>query len=930
MAPPSVFMQSVAGRPSMFPGSPIGPATDLNVQIPGLDPMQSGLAMMLIEPLLKQALGPGFVPAQFNQTHNLYDQYRRKAQYEAQQSVISGAAEADRSRVVSFLRGAAATSGRQWTESDNRWANMVAGDAMRFSPMLSQMMPDTFDAMFGSRGSAQVMAQGMFAGGRYQVDPVTGAFGLSAESATRMNNEVYDRLYGPGASLADMRGIGAGRAGQMYDEFSRRGLLPGALSRSDQLRGVAREELRGRGVTGAAAESQLGDVIDGLTKLGGGQLEGKIRQFEASRVADRLKNLSGAIAAVKDVFGEAGITNAPMSQLIEGLQVMTQGGLSRMTPQEVERTVRDASNMARTSGMGLDNLLSFTAGTAQMAGRVGLDRGIGVDIGIQSAAYGAAYGVTSGGRGDKERAQAVDAQLRTNAAKSQVANQLAATMRIANEDLFKKGSEGEALAAAIRRGDETYTFGGRTMSVAVDGGRWREIMANSGVDTGLASAYRRQTFQNQQTIKENGSQLVGLARRLQGQVDIAPEVARGYSAAARQAGLTDQNTISQIGRIASQGLMKDLSIEDLNDPAKVAQYIAGKMGGNVAADENMMKRLRIIADLGRGEFTQRLKIRKRTSGYEDGLDAIMKHRGDTARLAQQRIDQNSNDSRLQSALSGLGSGDALSRFMDAVGGATPETSAVDIAKKVLRWVPEDEVAAAVGKTVGEMREEMERYKTPDLVRKQAVGEMETAKRRRESIRDLQKEIDDNPGMDPVKRRAKEQLIARYKLQANQAERKAKSLADDYAGGDLGRLLTGKATKEEVANAALEKIRKMAPSLKDKIDQAPPDAAVTSKAGPDDPDSQVVKKDGPTTGIGSRMKGGPPPEMAGVSKDKAGLDPSAMSSREDMKGGPDDKAKTDPAKKPADNAQAQGITRIEGTLKIDMNTGTGRMQATRTG
>lgn len=789
---PSIFMDSVASRHNLFPGSAVGGSPDLNISgIPGMKGPEGAMAMMFVEPMLKSMVGPGFIPGQFNQTHNLYDHYRRKAQFQAMQTTMSSAAEADQQQYATLLRGMAATAGVKWNDDKERAAQMMAQDMSKISPMLAQIMPDTFDRMHGSRGSATLMAQGMFSGGRYRNDPVTGMLGASADSTALMTKEIYNRLYGPGADLTDMKGLGAGRAGQMFDEMSRRGMMPRVLNRDEQMQGIAQQTMKERGPGGLA--DGLGKTMDELRSLSSPQLEMKIRQFEASRIGDRVKSMAGAVAAMKDVFGEMGRPDAPMTELIEGLQVITQGGLASMSPQRIESLVRDTANIARRSGMGMDNMTMLMATSAQRADAMGLDRSFGVQAGMQAAMFGSAYannigGMPAWGRGDKERMVAIDSQLRLNAANSSVGNQLAATVRLGKDIGFKAGSEAEALLNAVQSGETTYTFDGKTKSVHADAGRWRSLMKESGVDIGVASAYRSDTAYNQKTISEEN--LVGLTRQLQADVDIAPRVSRAYQRGARQAGITDNDLLAKIGDAAQAGLLGEVAPEDMQDPDKMAEYLAGKLGID-KGDAAKMAQLKLVATRGWSTGEQMVKTSSRLRGYKTFDQAITANRRGTNKEAILQLEEAQQESRLQSAMSGLGSGGPLERIIDAVSSATNKTEVKDIIAKTLGWNPEGEVGQRLEKTVQAMNEEMKKFRDTDA--------------------------------DKVGRDARAAAAAGDDL-------KVRALADQYTGGNVDVLLNSKNLKKTIRESALAKIRGMSPELRRQAEAAGLEIGASATSG----------------------------------------------------------------------------------------------------
>jgi hypothetical protein len=552
------------------------------------------------------------------------------------------------------------------------------------------------------------MGQGIFMGSRYRFDPTTGLMGMSPAAVNQLNTDIFDRLYGPGANLAAMRGLGGGVMGQAYNELTLRGLMPSALTRPEALRGIAREDLERRGFRGERLEREVGGAVADLERLGSAQLDQRLQTFDASRVAARLRQMAGAISAMRDIMGSEGMPNAPMAQLIEGIQALTQGGLYQMDPGRVEQQLRQNYALARMAGMGLDQMVVLQGLGAQRADALGLNRAFVPQAAAGAMGFAAAYrntfGVPAWGRVSPERALAIDQQLRLNAAASPVANQLAATMRLGAEVGFTPGSEAAALYQALQDRQTEYDVpgGGRRM-VYLTGGDWLRVMRLGGVQGGIAAAFRNQFAGNQQFIAENN--LTGVARNLQGRVDIAPRILQAFARAAGTAGLGfSQAERLQISRLAAEGLLgPGLTDENFQDPNAVAAFIAGQMGIN--RWDPRMAQLRIATNLG----WRNLEGMARGAGYTGAHPMIAMHRPEALRRAEVLSQQADLEARMNMALSGLGQSTPLRRAMDALMTAGPDTQLRDIIASTIGMLPAEDVMRTLGPRAAELRREIQAF-----------------------------------------------------------------------------------------------------------------------------------------------------------------------------------------------------------------------------
>lgn len=470
------------------------------------------LLQMAMPAMMQMAAGSNRVPTQFFPEQNVYDQLKSTYQYNSRMQAVQMAAERDARTMERTLGGATQMfTGKPLTDMERARNYEISNFMQGIAPFAVQMAPDLYDKLHGSRGSAAVFADQMYRAMRTSVDPLTGAAGYRGDSTARVSNEVFERLFGSGADLSEMKGLSAGQAGLLANELQLRGLMgrpTGTLSLREQRAAVptqladavvdrlARElpEIRdaireGKTPTEDMLNSARQQIrtTHGALKDAGREMtrqdleqmpgaEAIIQTTDADRITKRLKNMSGAVKAMKDIFGDQGNPNAPMREIINALDALTQGGLATMSPGQLESIVRKTQSIAQQTGMGLDSIIGLTTQNAGLADQLGLDRSFAITTAQQSALYGAAVGDVGGldipvwGAMSKEQLVLADSQLRMHAAASPFTNQLNAVMRMADTGMVKpkEGTELAAMIDAIRKGDRTYSFGGQQKSFSMN------------------------------------------------------------------------------------------------------------------------------------------------------------------------------------------------------------------------------------------------------------------------------------------------------------------------------------------------------------------------------------------------------------------------------------------------------------------------------
>lgn len=634
---------------------------------------------MAAQQLLPSMFGSqGMFLGQFAPTQNLYDQFRARQYQNERLAALMAGGQGDRQTYVRMMRGVAQMSGTPFGLEQLRAANTIAGDAANIMPLLAPMAPEFFDQLHGTRGSQAIMAMMLHRGGYSAVDPITGLSGLSGASSGYFAKEMYSRLYGPGVDISPMRGLGAGVAGSMYAELQNRGLMGpavGTMNLSEQAK-------------------VLGMTEKQLNELGSPRLDEVRRQFDARQAADRIKNLAGAVSAMRDIFGDMGHPDAPMAQLISTLNNLTQGGLATMAPGRLEQTVRHAYEVAKQTGVGMPAFLGLTAGGAQLTQQFGLDQSFALQASQGAVTFGAAYGDVGGaqhaafGRGSRDSYTLKDQRLRTAAAASGMANQYGALFRIESEVGGLKGPAKELLEA-IRRGDDTFQMGGVRRSTYLEQNELIPILQASGIDANTATNFLRDRHANQAYVFQHK---LGEYVRRTGQ----PKEVKDYFAMHFQAAIAGQLANLGIGgdqarqladkaaRTASDQLLS-LDAETMADSTKrtaaIGQIIQDTIGKQVPLTKEQVN---TMASLGWSKIDTGANNGE-MKGYESAIQMYDLNNPRTLARAKRREDEARIDAAMGKALSGLGRSGPLARFADML--QNPPGSAGEALGKFLGGVP---------------------------------------------------------------------------------------------------------------------------------------------------------------------------------------------------------------------------------------------------
>lgn len=783
------------------------------------------LLQMLLPQLLSGFMRQyGMQPSEFLPTQNYYDQLTSQSYHQQQQLAMSHASKQDLASLQRTLAGAVRmTTGQPLTRAQQQQTFQMANDVQGFMPMLSMLLgPETVDQLMGGRGSAMQMAQSLHRGLRTARDPATGTFGMSGRSAGLMAEEIFSQLYGTERRSLEMQGISAGTAGRMFEELSTRGLMPTGSSYmtpeqrledvgrrtfdEDQQRRMAEAMLTARGkpinedniafARGEISATQKkikqavasGDKIDlaALTDMAGA--EEMLTTADAGRLSQKLKNMAGAVNAMRDIFGDAGRPNAPMRELINGLDALTQGGLASMSPGRVEQMVRLTRNLADSSGLGLQGIVGLTSQGANLSDKLNLDRSLAVTATQSSAAFSSAFRDTTRGdlpafgALDAEKAMLLDQQLRVQAQASTTGSVMGTMVRLEQEGFLNRDSEAAAAARALRAGSTTYEFGGKQQRVPVSEPQFRALMERSGVDATFAQTMLEDRFGSQEYIRDFG--LGDLAREMQVDVDLTPRIGNMFSAGiGRQAtqgkamdllrdrglirpgqeGAADYTAFVRGASRTAAAKYMQLEPEVYKDKQKfkdamtgivessLRQQIKAAGGSDADADEliKSMGGLQGMEQAGaasRAVLQQQIRNSASWRGYQSEIGLLQMSGRPTMQAQRARMVEAASVAEMQSAMAGLGRTPPLARLVDTLQRSPAGTPLGKMISEAFGGISEEALSGSKPytsfKDAMELYRSAERYKYSDATADEV--EEQVARGRGISRQALKDQMGDDP------------------------------------------------------------------------------------------------------------------------------------------------------------------------------------------
>ena len=736
-----VLSQLGAGYSPMMTGEPYRPTFGLEGMPFGIG-SHNPLLSILLGPMLQQLASRYgvFMPGLGND-QNIYDSMRRQAFTRNMTTSMQDAAKVDQLSYIQTMHGMANIAGVPWGVPQMQHAQSLAGMLTNFTPFLAQMAPDFVDQMGGLRGSNVLLQHQVALANRYRIDPATGLMGISPQQSAVTSSALFRDLYAPNV-MQEMQGFGAGRLGGIYTELGRRGMLEGAqVPFRDQVSQAAQEIARlnpgafGASMTRRMANGGAGLTAEDIDKL---QLDPsvaeKLRSVDMDRVKRSLKNYVGVVGAMRDIFGDLGRPNAPMQELFQALEAMSQGGLTQIDPARLNMLVRQTHGLSSLTGVPLDAALTMQqhyAGRAEMFGISPLHavQALQGNLGWASA-YKSSGGasVAAWGRFNADQMTQLEGNLRVAATASTAANRLGGLMRVREAvGGFQEGSNAERLAQAVEAGETSWVdTNNKTRSVMTSGAEFQQIMlgARTTAGRGFGMDYNGLTaILNNRPANEgmiNRHDIGGTIRRSQPaeyRERLRTWVAQDLAATLQGAGMS-QKAAERAAQRASANIairtagMTDADFADTERrTAVMGDIIQNELknagAGGAGYDE---KTYRYAADsiYGRWQFAISNDAQLRGFKNPQNMQAVMRPSTlQAGRLVEQQARFNAE---MEDMMAPLGRGTVLSRAIQAISTAKPTDGTLNsvIAKTV--GVGSDEISDVIVQNfrqVGELQKKLQ-------------------------------------------------------------------------------------------------------------------------------------------------------------------------------------------------------------------------------
>ena len=421
---------------------------------------------------------------------NIADTMSNMRYTEHQDEVLKRMAARDRDSVISTVKGGAAMLGLGWDDNKQQGAETLADSFTAMSPMLAQS-PELIDAATGGT-SALGLAVGVTKGARYRADPMSGLHGTSTDETSHLVEGLHAAYFEGGKfDRTKTNGFSSTQVGALYDELQRRGMVTGIgspqeaamgglsmLETGDEARfqklltstvGATRagEISQKAKAAGTSATDQLSsEELQKLAQTGEGS--DAVRGFDVSKVKSSIDKYSKLTAAMRDIFGDAGHPNAPMAELMQGLESMTNGSLQHMSAGKAEMVVRQTYALSKASGVGIEGAMMMQQHAAHMASAAGLTPAAASDIGMAGLASLAAAnssgmgGLNQWGAMNSEQMSQAHMGTLARAKGSELTNRISAVgvleeqLKEATGKGFAEDSNMGRMLAAAKEGRETF------------------------------------------------------------------------------------------------------------------------------------------------------------------------------------------------------------------------------------------------------------------------------------------------------------------------------------------------------------------------------------------------------------------------------------------------------------------------------------------
>ena len=572
---------------------------------------QNPLLQMFGQPLMANMMGQYNMSPMGFPDQNMYDHMRYMKLTQMQGEAMAAAQASDQANYMRIVEAGARMQGKPWDQTRIDAAQQMTGAFAAATPMMAMINPDLVDAMNGRRGSAVVMSQKVFEGGRYRMDPLTGQMGMFGGVNDRnetVTQQLYRQMYEEG-DLGRMNGVTAGQMGQIYRDMTLRGMIGTDRSAADLTRDALRDmqlnnserfrmALDAEGISGVASVDELSRAD--LSKLArNADVRSQAQTINTDKVRTTLEGYTGAIAAVRDIFGAQG-EKAPMAELLNMLDQLSNGSMAQLDPGRLENIVRTTQSLSQMTGITMQGVSVLQQHASAVGASLGLEAPFAVSAMQGAMSYRAAFAgqglgaSTAWGAYNADQATQADLRLRQGAAASASANRAAAFLRaVRYEDLDPNSDLGKyaaALRSASATGATTWEGSNGTNQLNMTTAQIAALMEAGGMDAGRFTSLIGQRYANREVIFENNLQ--DMSRAAGYETDIRGKAATylgiNLRKGLREGGMSGEeasNVSRAIGANLSDLIIKGMTDEELADTDKRNQKIADMLQSELGATD---------------------------------------------------------------------------------------------------------------------------------------------------------------------------------------------------------------------------------------------------------------------------------------------------------------------------------------------------------
>jgi hypothetical protein len=378
--------------------------------------------------------------------------------------------------------------------------------------------------------------------------------------------------------------------------------------------------------------------------------------------------------------------NQELKQLMNLMNNLTQGGLTTMSPDQLQFYMNRMGWLSHRPGQDFTEMAGMIQGGGQAAGAMGLNKQFGLSTALSSVAFGHAWADLAGRQGfgglSREDAVSLDQRLRLSAAGSMQGNMLGAIANMGEQGLLqgidtttpdgKRKLQGILRqAGGMDRSQIQNMLGGMGVNANTVNRFFMSKEANQGASfrNGVADIVRGQQFREVDKVMDNA-----MAASVQGML---------------QQGGMNQHGAGQAGQLVAKAMREALTKMDpeiLNNPDKIRQRNAilknAAQGALTQAGIKMPDN--VLGQMVAGAVTnleQRVKNNPALRQFGDLGGLVAMKRDNILQRGQNNLAKADKDGEAMGKEAGQ-QRNLIRKIVDAVGAQGPGGGLDDVAKRV--------------------------------------------------------------------------------------------------------------------------------------------------------------------------------------------------------------------------------------------------------